>query len=316
MAVAAGLRRVRRVLRADLPAALSWLRSLTRTPYHATSSWTAPGGGPGPEVAVFVHFDRDGAVSGRVMRSLISLRDAGLSVFLVSNAGRLRPEAQAALRAVCAGVLVRRNVGYDFGALREGLAHWQLPQPGTRMVLLVNDSVLGPLTSWRAVLDRLDFAVADVWGATDSRQRSPHLQSWFLAIGRRALDHPAWSAFWTGVRPVQSKEWVIGHYEVAFARAMRRHGLRIRALWPYDDLIRRLDATPPRFSTVQHVRQTARIRRFLGLGYALNPTADLWRQLRDAGCPFVKRELVERNPARVADAEECRRFASDAEQAG
>jgi hypothetical protein len=34
---------------------------------------------------------------------------------------------------------------------------------------------------------------------------------------------------------------------------------------------------------------------------ALNPTADLWRQLLQSGFPFIKRELLRDNPGRVED---------------
>ncbi len=261
---------------------------------------------------MFVHFDPDGDVAARVIQSLTALSEAGLAVLFVSNSGRLLPTARQALEELCAGILVRRNVGYDFGALREALAFWQLPHPGTEMVLLMNDSVLGPFGSAHGLLDRVDFSAADVWGATDSLQRGHHLQSWFLAVGRRALDHPAWAAFWAGVRPVQNKEWVVGHYEVAFSRAMRRGGLRLRALWPYEEITRNLFAPPPRFAGIGQVRQLARIRRYLNLGYDLNPTADLWRHLLAAGCPFLKRELIERNPAGVADVADWRDVVRDA----
>ena len=33
----------------------------------------------------------------------------------------------------------------------------------------------------------------------------------------------------------------------------------------------------------------------------MNPTGELWRQLLLAGFPFIKRELLRSNPARVAD---------------
>ena len=34
---------------------------------------------------------------------------------------------------------------------------------------------------------------------------------------------------------------------------------------------------------------------------ALNPTSDFWRQLLDAGFPFLKRELLRLNPGKVGD---------------
>lgn len=302
------LRRLRRFLLVACPARLALLASLRRSPFHAVESWTAPGE-PGPEVALFIHFDAAGQVAAPVLRYLAALREAGLSVLFVSNAGHLEPPAWEALRGLCAGILVRRNIGYDFGAMREGLAHWRLPRADTRMVLLANDSVLGPFAPLRPVLDRIDFAEADVWGAVDTRQRRYHLQSWFLAAGRRALDDPAWARFWSRVRPVQSKAWVIGHYEVAFTAAMQGAGLRVRALWPYDELLRRVQGVQG-FGSSAELRQFARVAKFLRRGHDLNPTADLWRTLLAAGCPFIKRELVGANPARVADAADARDLAS------
>lgn len=252
-----------------------------------------------------MHFDPAGRVTAAVLHYVTALHEAGLSVLFVSNTGHLEAEAWQALRPLCAGILVRRNVGYDFGAMREGLAHWRLPRADTRMVLLANDSVLGPFVPLRPILDRIDFTTADVWGAVDTRQRRHHLQSWFLAAGRRALDDPAWARFWSRVRPVQSKAWVIGHYEVAFTAAMQRAGLRVQALWPYADLLDRVQAVRA-FGGSGELRQYARIAKFLRRGHALNPTADLWRYLRAAGCPFIKRELVGANPARVADAADAR----------
>ena len=65
-----------------------------------------------------------------VLEHITELQALGISVVFVSNAGTLRPEALAALKPVCAGIIVRRNVGYDFGAWREALDALRLPRPG------------------------------------------------------------------------------------------------------------------------------------------------------------------------------------------
>ncbi len=295
-----------RIATVEAPAALSFLLSFSRAPEQVVAAW--PAGPPvvGGEVALFVHYDAVGAVADRVLDTLDRLREAGLSVLFVSNAGALRDEAMAALRARCAGVLVRRNLGYDFGAMREGLRFWREALAGVRLLVLLNDSVLGPFAPLRPVLDRLDFARADVWGLVGSEQRAPHVQSWFLAVGRRALDDAAWARFWAGVRPVRSKAWVVGRSEVGFSRAMRRAGLRVAAAWGYRELLALALADAPEDASEAERRQRARVRAVLAWGGALNPTADLWRQVLHAGCPFVKRELVERNPAGVLDAAEWR----------
>jgi lipopolysaccharide biosynthesis protein len=266
----------------------------------------------GPRVAVFVHYDRAGAVRDHVLRYLAALRDTGFDIAFVSNSGRLKPEAQAVLAKLCAVVLVRRNVGYDFGAMREAILRLGLPRADTEQVLIANDSVYGPLCPLDDLLARIDFDTADVWGCTESWQVRYHLQSYFLVFGAAALRHPAWRAFWQRVRPVQSKEWIIRHYEVGLSQMLLRAGLRCRAIWPYADLVKRVDPELLAISDedaalsgdpivmmrkvhARFIRDAAVTRR------PLNPTSDLWRQLLLSGYPFVKRELLRSNPTRVRD---------------
>jgi hypothetical protein len=296
--------------------------SFLRSHRQLVSLWPEGGIQVGPRVALFAHFDRGGAMRAHTLAYLSALRDAGLSVVLVTNAGRLRPEAMAALQTSCAGVIVRRNVGYDFGALREGIEILDLPRPDTEMLLLANDSVYGPLQPLGPVLERLDFTRADLWGLTESWQTRYHLQSYFLAIGRAALTSPAWTEFWRGVRPVSSKWWVIRHYEIGLTQRLLRAGLRAQALWRYQDLTGGMPAAPklgPEFYigdddigedddprlldplARQRLAQLLNIRKAMAGRRALNPTSDFWRQLLDAGFPFLKRELLRLNPGKVGD---------------
>ena len=243
----------------------------------------------GPRVALVCHFDRHGTLREDLPAYLAALGAAGLSVVLVSNAGYLAPSALERLRGLVACVLVRRNVGYDFGAWRDALEHLGLPRADTQFLLLANDSVYGPFAPLAPLLARMDFAVADLWGMTDSLQVRPHLQSYFLAVGSRALHSTAWSAFWRGVRPVPSKHWLIRWQEIGLTQRLLAAGFSYRALFPYGELIAR--ATP----------RTKRFRAALAGTTPLNPSVELWRELLAAGFPFIKRELLRDNPTRAAD---------------
>jgi hypothetical protein len=80
-------------------------------------------------------------------------------------------------------------------------------------------------------------------------------------------------------------------------------GLRCRALWPYVDLIAPLTVSsllerPGNDVAAQMDRRNGRI---ASRRTPLNPTAELWRPLFAAGFPFLKRELLRKNPAGVAD---------------
>ena len=232
--------------------------------------WPAPDVVLGPRVVVLCHFDPEGAVRDDLMTYLAELAACGFAVVVVSN-GQLDNLASSRLRRLCTAVLERRNLGYDFGAWRDAMETLGLPRPDTECLLLANDSVYGPFAPLRPVLDRIDFARADVWSMTDSREIGYHLQSYFLAFGAAALRHKTWRDFWRSVRPVPSKQWTIRHCEIGLSRHLGRAGLRMAAL----------------FSTTE----------FNGAGPPINPCIGLWRELLAAGDPFLKRELLRDNPA-------------------
>lgn len=298
---------------------LFYLASFLRSPRQAVSVWPEAGFRIGPRVAVFVHFDASGALRPYVRQYLSALRETGLDIVFVTNAGRLQDEAMAFLKEFCAGVIVRRNVGYDFGALREAIERVGLPRADTEMVVLANDSVYGPLHPLKPLIERIDFNQADLWGMTESWQTRFHLQSYFLAFGRAALTSPTWRTFWNQVRPVSSKWWVILHYELGLTEWFVQAGFRTAALWGYQDLLRQVripdpatmaaegapddDGFPAMLDPMQKSRavQARYMRGAVAGGIPLNPTTDLWRQLLEAGFPFLKRELLRINPTGVGD---------------
>lgn len=273
------------------------------------------GGGLGRDVAVFVHFDAEGRVVPTTRAFILGLKAAGLSIAFVTNSGSIQDEDKAFLRAHCASVLIRRNIGYDFGAWRDGLDTLGLPRAETRAIYLVNDSVYGPFGDLRPLLDAIDFKRADLWGITESWQHHYHLQSFFLACGEGAIRSAAWNRFWRSVRPIPCKDWVIRHCEIGFTRALARGGVTNAALYPNTtllddaelDRLEQLVATDDEtdgadarlHAEAEHADRILRCAQRQPI--PLNPSIDLWRQLLRAGYPFVKRELLLRNPTKVTD---------------
>lgn len=304
---------------------VSYWRSFLRSPHQVISTWT-DGAQLGPRVAIFVHYDPDGIVQPFVATYVRSLHALGFSVVFVTNSGRLAPASEALLRPLCSAILIRRNIGYDFGAMRDGLRHAALPRDNTEMALIVNDSVYGPLGDMRGMVERIDFDEADVWGATESYQTRYHLQSFFIAVGRKALESKAWASFWKSVRPVRAKLWVILNYEVGMTRALLKDGLRCAAVYPYKELLARIDPTPLADAKREEVDETdpfvinrrthlSRMLYSASHRMPMNPTAELWRQLLESGFPFLKRELLRDNPAGVIDVADWRDLTRDKFQA-
>ena len=261
----------------------------------------------GPRVVVFVHFDRYGEVRPYVLHYLNALRDAGVSILFVSNSGKLKPLAIESLKPLCIGIIVRRNIGYDFGAWREGLEYLKGSLDRLEWLAIANDSLYGPLAPLGPLFDEMNFAAADVWGLTDSTQRNWHLQSYFVAFSRRVLRSGAWRRFWRGILPVKSKSWAISHGEIAITGALRAAGFKCAALFPYKRLLAEFDPNETSDSGLASPllrlqwQQQRNVAYAIKMGYSLNPTAELWRQLLRQGFPFLKRELLRSNPTDVPD---------------
>ncbi len=101
----------------------------------------------------------------------------------------------AALWQFRAGVLIRANVGYDFGAWCEGFEVLKLPCQNTEMVVMTNDSVSGPICPIDGLLAMIDFTQADAWGCTESWQTRYHPQSYLVAFRPRVVASEAWRTF-------------------------------------------------------------------------------------------------------------------------
>jgi hypothetical protein len=266
----------------------------------------------GTRVALFCHFDPAGEIRPHTRHYITELSNSGFDVVLVSNAGRLALPDMEWARNHVARILIRQNVGYDFGAWRDALARTRVPNPDIECLVLANDSLYGPFQRLSDTLSALDFNDVDVWGLTDSWQHRYHLQSYFLAFGRSALESLCFRRFWQGVQDVRSKWWVIRAYEVGLTQALLAGGLRCRAAWPYEQII---EALHERFNEGEAAseqearnpfleRRLANDERALDLAsrrVAMNPTSDLWSSLVEKGFPFIKRELLRNNPSHVPD---------------
>jgi len=262
----------------------------------------------GAKVVVFAHYDPAGLVDDFVIYYLRALRDAGYAVVFISNSPDFGAASLQRVLPISALVLLRSNVGYDFGAFKDAIeALGELSR--FEQVVLANDSVYGPLFDLGKILARCD-ASADIWGMTDNWASGYHLQSYFVLFRKPALICPMLKAFFRSVRPVQSKQWVIQRYEIGLTRAMQRAGLRCAALFPYRsaaavfaETVRAGDLTQQPGLSVPHRRYIAQAMRQLESGKPLNATRWFWTELvSKMRCPFIKRELLMDNPFDVPDA--------------
>ena len=214
----------------------------------------------GAEVALLVTHSATGAIKPHVAGYVKALRGQGIATVLIAAADRPLDIAQD-LQNLCAGVIVRDNLGYDFAAWAHAIAlHPEMY--GAPILYLVNDSVVGSASGGRfeRVIDRIRASSADVVGLTESHEYRWHLQSYFLALKTKALSSFRMQKFFDGIDVATDKDDVIRRFELPLAAELEHAGCRIEVLFP---------------------------------GYsAVNPVLRGWRPLLGDGFPFVKLLLL------------------------
>lgn len=257
-------------------------------------------------VAVFNHFDKKGVVHDYVLYHLRELKRVGFTIVFTSNSPKFPQANIELLKPLVGRILWRRNVGYDFGAFKDGIA--QVPDvQALEMLLVTNDSIYGPLQDLGEIIAKADLDKADIWGITDCWSHYYHLQSYFVLFHPRALRAAAFKRFWGRLPYYRHKHWVVKYGEIGLTQFFLRHGLRCQALFPYRTMVAsvapRIEAylleTKPEKDPVRY-RYLEMLARFLREGVALNQTHFFWDELLvTARCPFIKRDLLQHNPIAI-----------------
>jgi hypothetical protein len=276
---------------AEVGAEVAWAALMDRLrPLRGAVRRMEPGDTPtgGRRLALYTHWSPDGRVSAMVLGQIEAWRAAGFDIVFVSNAAP-PPADWEAVGAHCVLRIARDNIGRDFGAWRDALplAVERFGPPDE--LLLANDSVIGPLHDFGPVIAALR-AGDGLFGMTESRGGGAHLQSYaLLARGEAAVGQVA--CHLAGMTPGRSKWRLVRDGEIGLTRRVLAQGLRVGALFGQDRVTARLDAAArarlgPRYAEPEGFER-----------YPLNPTHHLWRELVEAfGLPFLKTELVLRNP--------------------
>jgi len=191
-------------------------------------------------VAILVIFQPKG-LSQSTLLTLDHLHESGWSVLVVSNHTLTVPDRFKVLSR-CAQLIERPNVGYDFGAYRDGVRHlWQGNTKPENLVLL-NDSTWFPIRLNDTSLKRMEALDVDLSGhiykIEDSEKRErDHLESHLLMFGKRFLEHSAFLQFWNSYVMSDNRENTIKRGEKQITQTALSLGLSVQGLLFPDSMI-------------------------------------------------------------------------------
>lgn len=222
----------------------------------------------GHKIALFVSYAPGGRMRPHSFHYMRQLRRAGYLVYALAANDRANLETEDPGPEVCDALAARENIGFDFALWSAAI------QKDTRILqasdlLLVNDSVIGPLIPMDKIFASIDRSSAAIVGLTDSSQIKSHTQSFFLHLKKPVISSDVFAGFVNDLKSYADKNTVIEEYEINFISRMAAAGF----------------SCEPLFASAH-----------LGFAQNQNPSIECWRELLAVGFPFLKADLVRCNP--------------------
>jgi lipopolysaccharide biosynthesis protein len=255
---------------------------------------------------VYASYDRSGLIADYVVDQVAALATLGYRTLFVSTSPRVAADQAAKVAPYCWQIVHRRNLGHDFGSYKEGIRRI-VTLDEVDNLLLMNDSCYGPLFDL-AVADRHGRASGcNLWGITDSWNSKYHIQSYYLLFDNAAVRSRAFRQFWASLLPYQSRELTILNGELRLTRHLVRSGMKANALCPYETVANRalvliLERLNERGTALlpEEKQYLGRLADSISRGASINPMHSFWDILiAEFACPFLKRNLLRENPARI-----------------
>ncbi|MBE6483232.1 MAG: glycosyltransferase [Actinomycetaceae bacterium] len=229
-------------------------------------------------VAIVAQFSIGPVQSRSLSTYLMALDAAGYATIVVSTCESEDPLAFPFGIPETTVVMRRPNVGYDFGSWATALGC--VPEiRDVPVVLLTNDSLLGPFAPINHLLEWAAKPGPDIRGLTASHQFARHTQSFFLAFRSGSIAEKPWVDFFNNIREEPDKDNVVLHYELGASR------LCFSEAYSSDEWVTGPD---------------------LGVPYG-NPTVDGWKKLIESGVPFLKRTIMT-HPTTLAECVEAKTY--------
>ena len=157
--------------------------------------------------------------------TLSELKKRGFSVVFVSNCS-LSQDFIHQIKNKADIVIQRGNYGRCIAAYKAAyLFLYDKKFYGAKDMLLLNDTMIFPVTDSNFFWKDLDRSKADVAGIFESNEISYHLQSYFLYCKNKVFLNQNFYNFWLKYIPINSKQLIIKHGELGFSEMLSHHNI-------------------------------------------------------------------------------------------
>jgi len=128
-------------------------------------------------------------------------------------------------------VILRKNIGYDFGSWRCGILENLELISQCSSLLLVNDSLYGPIKPFEDAIIKTLESKSDITAMTINRVGGLHAQSYYVGYRPSVFNSPQFKSFWKTLPVYGNKYNLICTAEIGLSRSLLQSGKTISALY-------------------------------------------------------------------------------------
>jgi len=298
------LNRVLRELILHLEVKLSPSSAVVTQKIYRSSGYTA--------CLLFCHFHPNGIIYDHTKRLCLFFEKLGINVVFISC--YLTSESEEWLAQNVSSLIVRKNIGRDFGAWKDGIAFLKENNlyDICSELYLINDSVFCITPYLDEVYFQKNFIQdkdTDFIGLTESFQISYHIQSYCLKFNNKIIKSLQFQDFWNEFPLINQKSYIIEKGEIKLSHVLINVGFTYKAIYGFEYLLS-INNLANLFAILYELRLSSSIvskkiheriidELFFVELTQVNPTHHYWLLLLTAKCPFIKRELIISNPERL-----------------
>lgn len=253
-------------------------------------------------VRVFLLWEQDCRFTPSDLKFITEyFKDPEIGSCIVVNCDCLNFTSHVSLLEISQLVVVRKNIGYDWGGYRDAVI---LPQVvSAKFVTLMNNSIFlnSPNLEWVRRQELLAINCKGVSGLLESAYPIPHLQSFSITFSQYALS--AGLADWIkNLKYSNNKYFVVRKYEIGLAKELKRLSISSEALLPfrtfYPWALKNWDRVLDEYAEHPTYRS---IYKLIENNLSINPSHALWRFIQSKEINITKKELIRKNPLHLPD---------------
>jgi GT2 family glycosyltransferase len=166
-------------------------------------------------ITLFSHFDANDEIKEYVIHYIKALSHF-TDIIFITTAEKLKGINLEQIKPYCKDIIIKKNIGYDFGAWKSGLDYLDSDLELYEKLILCNDSVYGPFLSLGDICKKMSHY--DLWSMTDNHEIEYHLQSYFMAYSSKAFKHEIFTQFWKNIKIYPNKQALIENNEIGFSQ--------------------------------------------------------------------------------------------------